>query len=70
MGLKSQPTLVPQVAQKWADGGSSVPHSVQCTTAGASGWPQPMQNFAPAGLAAWHCAHVTPAGAAGAAGLP
>ena len=48
-----------------------MPHSVQCATTGASGWPQPMQNRAPAGFAAWHDAHTGPAkvvgvGAAGA----
>ena len=59
------PTLVPHAAQKWAPAGSSVPHSVQCGTAGASGWPQPMQNRAPAGLAAWQFAHAGPAAGAG-----
>ena len=58
------PTLVPQPAQKWAPAGSSVPHSVQCATTGASAWPQPMQNRAPAGLAAWQFTHTGPAAAA------
>ena len=53
-------TLVPQPAQKWALAGSSAPHSVQCWTAGASCWPQPMQNRAPAGLGAWQDAHTGP----------
>jgi hypothetical protein len=57
------PTRVPQVAQKWAAAGSSVPHSVQCTTAGASAWPQLMQNRAPAGFDAWQEAHAGPAAA-------
>ena len=54
------PTRVPQPAQKCALAGSSVPHSVQCWTAGASAWPQPMQNFAPAGFCAWQDAHTGP----------
>jgi hypothetical protein len=51
---------VPQPEQNFALAGSSVPHSVQWCTAGASAWPQPMQNLAPAGLAAWQDAHTGP----------
>ena len=58
--LGQAPTRVPQPEQKCALGGSSVPHSVQCWTAGASAWPQPMQNFAPAGFGAWQDAHTRP----------
>ena len=62
------PTRVPQLAQKRAAPGSSVPHSVQWVTAGASPWPQLMQNFAPAGFEAWQDAHATPAAACCAVG--
>ena len=40
--------------------GSSAPHSVQCATAGASGWPQLMQNRAPAGFGPSQFAHTGP----------
>jgi hypothetical protein len=60
---------VPQEAQKRAAPGSSVPHWVQCRTAGAIAVPQPMQNFAPAGLLVEQEAQTaSEAGAAGAAG--
>ena len=59
---------MPQLAQNLAAPGSSVPHSVQCFTAGAIAWPQPMQNFAPAGFDVEQLAQATPVGAgAGAA---
>jgi hypothetical protein len=62
------PTRVPQLAQKRAPPGSSVPHSVQWVTAGASPWPQLMQNFASAGFEALQDAHTTAAAAGWAAG--
>src|ERR1700722_17088453 len=63
-----QPAGVPQLAQNLAAPGSSVPHSVQCFTAGAIAWPQPMQNLAPAGFDVEQLAQARPAGAgAGAA---
>jgi len=57
---------VPQFAQKRAVDGSSFPHSVQCLTAGAIAWPQPMQNFAPAGFGVEQDAHAAVAAVAGA----
>ena len=54
---------MPQLAQNLAAPGSSVPHSVQCFTAGAIAWPQPMQNFAPAGFDVEQLAQATPVGA-------
>ena len=61
------PVWVPQPEQNRAAAGSSVPHSVQCWTAGASRWPQPMQNLAPAGLGAWQDAHTAPEACCGCA---
>jgi hypothetical protein len=59
--LAQPPTLVPHAAQKWAPGDSSVPHSLQCCTAGAIAWPQLMQNRAPAGFGASQDAQTVPA---------
>jgi hypothetical protein len=59
---------VPQFAQKRAPPGSSVPHSAQWVTAGASPWPQFMQNFAPAGFEAWQDAQTAPVAVGWAAG--
>ena len=58
---------MPQLAQNFAPPGSSLPHSVQCLTAGAIGVPQLMQNLAPAGLGVLQDAHAGPATAVGAA---
>jgi len=59
---------VPQFAQNLAADGTSLPHSVQCLTAGAIACPQLMQNFAPLGLAVEQDAHTAPATAVGGAG--
>ena len=58
---------MPQFAQNFAPPGSSVPHSVQCLTAGAIAVPQLMQNFAPAGFGVLHDAQAGPGATVGGA---